>query len=247
MRYGRPSIKDAIGRVVRNGVKELFLAPLYPHYAMSSYETAVVCAMDEVQRQCPTVSTTLLEPFFDDPEYISALAENSRPYLARDHDLLLFSFHGIPERHLRKSDPSHYHCLASKDCCAKEHPAHATCYRHQCLETAHRFAQRTNTPRDRYAISFQSRLGRDPWLGPYTDHELERFAAEGVRKILVICPSFVTDCLETLEEIAIRGRETFVAAGGESLTLIPCLNHHPAGIRFLTGKINRWLARCDSK
>ena len=116
-----------------------------------------------------------------------------------------FSFHGLPERHLRKSDPTRAHCLAVKDCCNVPSPAHAFCYRHQCFATVKAFAAKAGLPATKYAVSFQSRLGCDPWLKPYTDFELARFAREGVRKLVVMCPAFVSDCLETLEEIGMRG------------------------------------------
>ena len=146
---------------------------------------------------------------------------------ALDH--LLFSFHGIPERHLRKSDPTGGHCLQSPDCCRQGGPALGTCYRAQCLRTVDAFVRKAAVIR--YSVSFQSRLGRDPWLKPYTDLELERLAREGVRRLRVICPAFVSDCLETIEEIGIRGRETFLSAGGTDFALIPCLNEHPSWIR----------------
>jgi len=224
------------------GVRSLFIVPLYPHYAMSSYETVVVRVREEVAARMPEVATTFMPPFYREQEYIGALHESARESLAKDFDLLLFSFHGIPERHLRKSDSSGAHCLASPDCCQREHPAHATCYRHQCFATVSEFVKKANLPPDKYAVSFQSRLGREPWLKPYTDLELERLPATGVKRLLVICPAFVSDCLETLEEIAIRGRESFLAAGGESFNFIPCLNEHPRWIEFLARKVEAWVA-----
>jgi ferrochelatase len=193
-----------------------------------------------VERLVPKLRVDLLQPFYNDPEYIEALVESARPQLDAGYDRLLFSFHGVPERHLRKGDPSHAHCLRTMDCCNSPHPAHATCYRHQCLATVRAFVERAGIPQDRYFVSFQSRLGRDPWLTPYTDHTLRRFGQEGLGKLLVICPAFVADCLETLEEIAMAGRETFEAAGGGHFELIPCLNDHPAFADFLAGKIRAW-------
>ncbi|MFM8657744.1 MAG: ferrochelatase, partial [Chthoniobacterales bacterium] len=131
MRYGQPSVPDVMKQIVADGTEELFLVPLYPHYAMSSYETAVVQAMEEVARQKPEMKVTLLQPYYDDPEYIGALADATAPHLQQDYDMLVFSYHGVPERHLRKSDPSHAHCLTVPDCCHCASPSHATCYRHQ--------------------------------------------------------------------------------------------------------------------
>src|SRR5262249_20165956 len=142
-----------------------------------------------------------------------------RPYLDKGYDHLLFSFHGLPERHLRKSDPTGCHCLSAPDCCRTPSPAHGTCYRAQCFKTVDAFVSKADIKR--YSTAFQSRLGKDPWLKPYTDFEVVRLAKEGVRTMLVMCPAFVSDCLETIEEIGMRAKESFVEAGGAELTLIP--------------------------
>ncbi len=241
MRYGSPSIVEVVAGLVEDGVEELFIMPLYPQYAMSSYETVVVRVMEEIQRLKPSMGTTLLQPFYDDPEYVDALVQSSESYLKEGFDKLIFSFHGLPEKHLRKSDPSHAHCLATAGCCQNSHPAHATCYRHQCYKTVEKFTEHADLSPDNYLVTFQSRLGRDPWLLPCTEQTIESLGREGAAKVLVMCPAFVTDCLETLEEIAMRGKAVFQKAGGGSLTLIPCLNDHPAWIGFLTAKIRCWL------
>ncbi len=241
MRYGRPAVPDVMSQIVADGTEELFLVPLYPHYAMSSYETAVVQAMEEVARQKPGMKVTLLQPYYNDPEYIDALADAAAPHLQDGYDTLVFSYHGVPERHLRKSDPSHAHCLAVPDCCHCAHPAHATCYRHQCVRTMELLIERLGIPREKTVLAFQSRLGRDPWLTPQTDVTVERLGHEGKKKVLVICPSFVTDCLETLEEVAEGCQETFEEAGGEHLKLVPCLNENTKWIDFLAGRCRRWI------
>ena len=240
MRYGNPSTHDVIKQIKEEGITDLFIMPLYPHYAMSSYETAVVKTMEEIYEQCPEMRTKLLQPFYKDDDYIQALVDSAMPHMEDDDDLLLFSFHGIPERHVRKSDPSHAHCLVREDCCINPHPCHATCYKHQCLATTQAFLEKSGIPKEKTAISFQSRLLRDPWLSPYTDYELERFGKEGIKKIKVMCPAFVSDCLETIEEIGMQGVEQFTEAGGESLTLVPCMNAHPTWIKFLSGRIEQW-------
>jgi ferrochelatase len=233
MRYQNPSIPDAIRKLRDRGADELLLIPLFPHYAMSSYESAVE-RVKEITAKCASdISLEIQPPFFDAPDYIEALVASAADYLKGDYGHLLFSFHGIPERHLRKSDPTGGHCLATENCCAGENPAHATCYRAQCFKTAAAFVAKAGIPAGKFSISFQSRLGRDPWLKPYTDFELAEFPKRGVKKLLVICPAFVTDCLETLEEIAIRGRETFLKAGGREFAQIPCLNAHPLWISAL--------------
>jgi len=240
MRYGAPSIPDTLKQIRADGVEELFVVPLYPHYAMSSYETVVVRVTECAKDICPDMYIEFMQPFYQDEDYIEALYASAADYLEDEYDMLLFSFHGVPERHLRKSDPSHAHCLCVADCCDNPNPAHATCYRHQCFRTVKLFCERAGIAEDRYTVSFQSRLGRDPWLQPYTDDTLKRLAEEGVKKVSVMCPAFVTDCLETLEEIAEEGGETFREAGGEALTLIPCMNEHPEWIRFLVNRIGAW-------
>jgi protoporphyrin/coproporphyrin ferrochelatase len=240
MRYGNPSIPAVLDQIHKEGIRRLFLMPLYPHYAMSSFETVVVRVMEVLKEKAPEIEVDLLQPFYNDPAYIEALYESARSYLEEDFDKLLFSFHGVPERHLRVSDPSHAHCLARPDCCQRAHPAHATCYKHQCLETVRLFTERAGIPPEKYFVSFQSRLGSDPWLQPYTDATLERFGKEGVGRVLVMTPAFITDCLETLEEIAEEGKEIFEEAGGQSFTLIPCLNEHPAWISWMARRAKEW-------
>jgi ferrochelatase len=227
MRYQKPSIHSAVRSLTQQGVDELLLIPLFPHYAMSSFETAVERVKEVTASLAPATRIVVQPPFYDQPQYISALVASAQEFLAKGYDHLLFSFHGLPERQIRKTDPTGNHCLASANCCGVSNPAHATCYRAQCFKTTAAFVKQAGVPSGKYSIAFQSRLGRDPWLKPYTDHELVRFASQGVKKLLVICPAFVSDCLETLEEIGIRGRETFLNAGGTDCTQIPCLNEHP--------------------
>jgi protoporphyrin/coproporphyrin ferrochelatase len=234
MRYQNPSIASALETLAARGVDEVMLAPLFPHYAMSSYETAV----EEVKRLAAEKGQRVgwvLPPFFQEPDYISALVASARKYLDEGYDHLLFSFHGLPERHLRKADPTGCHCLANPDCCTTPGPAHATCYRAQCFKTVQAFVEKAGVTK--YSVAFQSRLGRDPWLKPYTDFELVRLAEGGIKKLLVICPAFVSDCLETLEEIGLRASESFREAGGQELKLIPCLNEHPLWMTALEGMI----------
>jgi len=243
MRYGSPSTPDALRQLLQQGVDDLFIIPMYPHYAMSSYETAVVHLMAAVREQKPDLKTTLLPPFYQDPGYIDALLQKAAPSLADGNfDKLVFSFHGIPQRHLVKGDPSHDHCLTTPDCCNTCHPAHGTCYRHQCAMTVEKFVAAAGLAKDKYMLTFQSRLGRDPWLQPYTDKSLEELAQQGHKRVKVICPAFTADCLETLEEIAMQGRESFLEAGGEDFEQIPCLNESPAFIDFLVGKVRDWQA-----
>lgn len=233
MRYQNPSIESAVKTLAARRVDELLLIPLFPHYAMSSYETAVARVEEVIKKRAPNIALTVQPPYGDAPEFIAAMVANSRESLLQEHDYLLFSFHGIPERHIKKADPTQAHCLRAADCCHVPNEAHRHCYRHQCYRTAEEFARAAKLPAGKWSVSFQSRLGKDPWLKPYTDFELARLAREGVKRILVMSPAFVADCLETLEELGIRGRETFLANGGRSFRLIPCLNEHPAWLDTL--------------
>jgi protoporphyrin/coproporphyrin ferrochelatase len=243
MRYQNPSIPDAIRRLIARRAGEVLVIPLFPHYAMSSYETAVVRVKKVAARLAPAMRIQVQPPYGDDPDYIAALASSAAPWLAKPHDHLLFSFHGVPERQIRKSDPTGRHCLGSADCCQAASPAQATCYRAQCFQTVAAFVARAGVPKEKYSVAFQSRLGRTPWLRPFTDQELPALARRGVKRLLVICPSFVSDCLETLEEIRLRGRDTFVQAGGEELVQIPCLNEHPLWLDALQKMAARFTLR----
>jgi ferrochelatase len=246
MRYQNPSIESGISKLRDKGVTRLIVFSLFPHYAMSSFETAVVRAREVAAKIAPGMQVKIAEPYYNDPDYIAALVASAEGYLGSGFDHLLFSFHGLPERHLRKSDTTGCHCLAVANCCETPSPAHGTCYRAQCLATVRAFAAAAGLAGDKYSVAFQSRLGRDPWLKPYTDAEFVRLAGSGVKKLLVMCPAFVSDCLETLEEIAMRGRETFLAAGGEGFSLIPCLNEHPRWLEALEQMAQRQLSKAES-
>lgn len=241
MRYQNPSIDNAVKALAAKGATEVLLIPLFPHYAMSSFETAVVRVQEAVARFAPQMKLTVQPPYYDHPDYIAALVASTAEYLKQDYDHLLFSYHGIPERHLRKSDPTGCHCLKVENCCEIPSPAHAVCYRAQCLATTRAFVKLAGIPESKYSVSFQSRLGKDPWLKPYTDYELVRLAQEGKKKMMVICPAFVSDCLETIEEIGMRGCEDFMAASGKEFTRIPCLNEHPRWIDALAGMVDAFL------
>jgi ferrochelatase len=228
MRYGEPSIETVLTRLAARGIQKVTLAPLYPQFADSTVTTVIEEAKRAVKAKSLNIQFSLLQPFYDQPEYLDALVENARPHLQQAHDHLLLSFHGLPERHLHKLDLAGNHCLKGADCCQIASPeVIATCYRAQCLRTAALFAERLGLADGKWSVSFQSRLGRAKWIEPYTEARLAALAQDGVKKILVMCPAFVADCIETLEEIGDRGKEQFREAGGEELVLIPCLNDDP--------------------
>ncbi|HET6473479.1 MAG TPA: ferrochelatase [Pseudomonadales bacterium] len=233
MRYGEPNIGDAVRRLVDAGVGEIVLVPLYPHHADSTRTTTIVAVREAAARLGSNVSVSVIPPFHSDPGYLDALTASIRGVMPDDSQLLLFSYHGLPERHITSADPTGNHCLKSPDCCDKPSPAHATCYRHQVFATSRGVATRLGLTSEQWRVSFQSRLGRLPWLTPYTDQVIDRLPTEGVTRLTVVCPAFVADNLETLEEIGLTGRERFLAAGGEHFTLVPCLNADPAWVDVL--------------
>ncbi len=239
MRYGNPSTENVVGHLLDKKIEEILLIPLYPHYAMSSYETAVEKVKEVLARRKSTVRLKILPPFYDDPDYLRALVASAKDYLQKVNDHLLLSFHGLPERHLKLADPSKEHCLVKENCCTTPHPVHKVCYRAQVFKTVKEFVALASISPNKYSVAFQSRLGRDPWLQPYTDHEIHSFPSRGIKRLLVIAPAFVSDCLETIEELGMREKETFLEAGGKEYALIPCLNDHPLWIETLEKYVYR--------
>ncbi len=223
MRYGNPSIKSALGSLKSAGVTRVIVLPLYPQYAESSFETALV----ETRRSATELGCenllTFLPPFYVEPGFVGAWSERILASVdPQTTDHLIFSFHSIPVRHVTRLHPNH--CLQSKECCAAITSANQNCYRAQCFATARAIADKLELNADDYTVSFQSRLGRAEWIGPNTVDVFPDLVNRGLKRIAVACPSFVADCLETVEEMGIRGRETFLAAGGEAFQLIPSLN-----------------------
>lgn len=225
MRYGKPSIKDALIALGNDDVDRVVVLPLFPQFAASSTRTA----LEETTRQAPKVwdapHLVEVESFYDHPGFIDAFAEvGKRGLAAAKPDHILFSFHGLPERHIKAEDDSGEHCLVKDDCCARMTDANQHCYRAHCYSTARAIAAKLDLAEADYTVCFQSRLGRTPWIKPWTDVLLGELGAAGKKRLVVFSPAFVADCLETLEEIGIRGKKQFLAAGGEELILIPSLN-----------------------
>lgn len=235
MRYGNPTPEVAFEKLLQENpdLKEVVLVPLYPHYAMSSYETAMVQVQGVHSGKKYSFSLKVVPPFYNHPKYIKALADSIKPYLEKPYDRILFSYHGIPERHVKKSDPTNSHCLMKDNCCEVDSSAHSVCYRHQVLTTTKLVAKELGLPADKFSSSFQSRLGADAWLKPNSADHFIQFPKQGIKKLVVVCPAFVSDCLETLEEIQMEGKESFLENGGEEYTTVPCLNERSDWIETL--------------
>ncbi|MCJ7932298.1 MAG: ferrochelatase [Chryseobacterium sp.] len=232
MRYAEPSIETGIRKLVENGVSEIVLFPLYPQYAMSTTETVIEKAEEVRKKKFPDLKIQYIQPFYHRDMYIRCLAESIQEKLPEKWDTLMFSYHGVPERHIYKTDPTKTCNL--NDCCYREtNPSHQFCYRHQCFNTTERVIEKLGLSKDKVIVSFQSRLGKDKWIEPYTDHTLETIPARGIKNLAVVCPAFVSDCLETLEEISVEGKEQFLEAGGENFHYIPCLNDEDRWIEVI--------------
>ena len=230
MRYQNPSIKSALEELNQKGVTEVLAIPLYPQYTMSSTETVVLKTREVQKKHFKNMNLTFLNSFYNRPDYIKVLAENIRKLLPENFDKLLFSYHGIPERHDQKAVEK-----------GKKHPElNIKTYRNQCFETTELVRNELNLPEEKVAVSFQSRLGKDPWIKPYTDFVLRDFPDEDVKNLAVVTPAFVSDCLETLEEIAMGGKEIFEENGGENYLYIPCLNDSEPWVDLLEKWVNGW-------
>ena len=241
MRYGSMTIKKGLQELVDRGVDEVFLIPLYPQFAMATTETIVVLAEEIRQEFFPNLKISDLKAFYNKPDYIEVLSKSIAKHLdGKDYEHLLFSYHGVPERHIRKRDITKSHCKIDGSCCVTSSPAHEFCYKHQCVEVTRLVAEKLDFKEGTYSTSFQSRLGFDPWLRPYTDRTIERMGKNGLKKMAIVTPAFVSDCLETLEEIAMEGEEIFHEVGGKEFTTIPCLNDDDEWVALLSKWINEW-------
>ncbi len=231
MRYGKPSIPEALDRLRRRGVEKLTLLPLYTQYASSSGGSTLEAVYRELGKRWNVPDVETVPPFYDRAGFLDAFEKVAAPVLEESRpDHVLFSFHGLPERQIRKSDETGAYCFSSESCCDAMVPANRHCYRAQSYFTARALAKKLRLPDGGFTVSFQSRLGRTPWIRPYTDVVIPELARKGIKRLAVLVPSFVADCLETLEEIGLRAKESFVESGGESLTLVPSLNAHPAWV-----------------
>lgn len=240
MRYGSPSMQSAVEKLRQAGASRLFLAPLYPQYSSAATGSSVQKMFEILGQQAAVPALNVLPAFYEDPGFLAAFAARGREVIEREKpDHVLFSFHGLPERQVRAADHSGSHCLASAGCCDQIGLANRDCYRAHCFATARGLQKLLGLAPGGSTVCFQSRLGATPWIKPYTDKVLDQLAKEGKKRLAVFCPAFVADCLETIEEIGLRGRAQFLAAGGESLTLVPSLNDDDAWVAALLALVRQ--------
>ncbi|OUR93884.1 ferrochelatase [Flavobacteriales bacterium 34_180_T64] len=241
MRYGSMTIKKGLQELVDQGVSEVLIFPLYPQFAMATTETILVLAEEIIKSDFPELKMASVPAFYNKSDYIEVLSNSIAKHLVgKDYDHLLFSYHGVPERHIRKRDVTKSHCKIDGSCCVSNSKAHEFCYRHQCFEVTRLVAEKLSLKEGSFSTSFQSRLGFDPWLLPYTDRTIERLGKSGIKNMAIVTPAFVSDCLETLEEIAMEGQEIFHEMGGQNFTTIPCLNDDKEWVDLLSKWINEW-------
>ncbi len=247
MRYGNPSINNGITKLKKQGVTDILVVPLYPQYAMSTVTTVVEKAKEVQEKNHKDINLEFLPVWYNHPDYIEALSESIKENLPEDLDYLLFSYHGVPHSHIFKTDITKTYCQIDNECCKNSSTeigkkAQSVCYRHQCHSTTGLIAKKLGLSEDKYGISFQSRLGSQPWLQPATNETLEALPAKGKRKIAVVCPAFISDCLETLEEISIEGKKEFLESGGKEFYYIDCLNDKESWVKVMAKWCNYWIS-----
>lgn len=242
MRYGKPSIETGITELANKGVTDILLVPLYPQFAMATTETIIVLAERIIRDKFPNIKLCSLPAFYNKQDYIDVLSKSIQETLEKEeYDHLLFSYHGVPERHIKNSDVTGSHCSLNGECCNTKSEAHEFCYRHQCYATTQGVVEKLNLKPGFYSTSFQSRLGKDPWLQPYTDATINDRAQNGIKKLAVVTPAFVADCLETIEEIGMEAKHEFEENTGEKFTTIPCLNDRDDWVTVVCNWLNEWL------
>jgi len=233
MRYEEPSIEKALHKFKKNEINKIYVISLYPHNAMATTVTTELETRNVAMNVSNDFELIFTKPFFDNEEYINAMVNSIRPYVEnKSYDKIIFSYHGIPKRQAKKTDETGEHCFSTSNCCEVENDGSKDCYRSHTRIASDLTAKKLGLEDDQWEIAYQSRIGPG-WLTPFTDKRLAKLPEEGKDNIAILCPSFISDCLETLEEIDIRGRETFLKAGGKNMTYIPCLNDSEDTINLL--------------
>ena len=237
MRYQNPSIESALKLLKDAQVTSIKVIPMFPHYASASTGSVMDKVMKLVRKWQTIPNISFINSFHDDERMIEAFSDNGRKHHPETYDHILFSFHGLPQRQLRKSDHSKLHCMKVENCCSVLTENNKFCYSAQCHDTARLIAEKLELPKEKYSVCFQSRLGKDPWVQPYTSVVIEQLAKKGVKRLLVFCPAFVADCLETVYEVSVEYGDEFKELGGEHVQLVESLNDHPLWIDSLEGLV----------
>jgi ferrochelatase len=240
MRYQNPPIEAAVDELVAAGCDRMVVVPLFPQYASASGGSATQKALEVIGSRWNVPDVTTVGAFHDDPGFLRSVAAVARPLLddfRPDH--VLFSYHGLPEKQVRKSDTTGRWCLAVDDCCSQINEANRYCYRAQAFATTRGLVAELDLAEGSFGTTFQSRLAGQKWIEPYTDKELDRLYGRGVRRLAILTPSFTADCLETIEEIGIRAREQWEELGGEDLLLVPCVNAHPTWVTAVADLVRK--------
>ena len=227
MRYQSPSIESAIDKLLKAGVSEIVVFPMFPQYASATTGSVHEEVMRILSEEWTIPPVKLINSYFDHPAVIEVFAENAQKFDLKEYDHIIFSYHGVPQRHLTKSDRNRSHCLKKDNCCSELTTQNQFCYSAQCHATTSHLAKALNLSADQYTTAFQSRLGKEVWTQPYTIEVIEKLAEKGAKKLLVFSPAFVADCLETTIEIGFEYQEEFEKMGGEKIDLVPSLNDHP--------------------
>lgn len=241
MRYQNPSIGAALNTLLEAQIQRLLVLPLFPQYASATTGSVHQKVMEEISSLQVIPQTTFVNHYADHPKVIQAFCATAEPYDVHAYDHILFSFHGLPERQIRKADRSQ--CCLKRNCCDQFSKKNQNCYSAQCYATAQAIAGKLNLQSEQFSISFQSRLGKDPWIQPYTSEVLAKLAKQGKKRLLVFCPAFVCDCLETIYEIGVEYAMEFKHAGGQHLDLVPGLNDHSEWIEALSAIVHDHLGK----
>ena len=228
MRYQELRIEDQIESFLKKGVKKILFLPLFPQYAEATTGSIIKQILLSVQKRSYFPDFEVISHFETFEPMIQLFSERIQEKFAEGYDHLMLSFHGLPERHLKKMQQG---CLNKSQCCDRQEVS--GCYRRHCMLTARAIAEKLSLSPQDYSVTFQSRLGKDPWIQPYTLDTAKQLLGQGKKRILVACPAFVADCIETLSEIAVEYHEEFIKMGGEKLTLVPSLNDHPKWVEGL--------------
>ncbi|MBD2703064.1 ferrochelatase [Spirosoma sp. BT702] len=233
MRYQSPSIEAGLNEFQQLGLADIVVVPLFPQYASASTGSVYQKVMEIVKSWEVIPAIRFVNRFLEHPNFIEGFAQTARKYMAaHDFDFFLFSYHGLPESQIRKGDVTKTTCRFD-DCCATFHALNQHCYRAQCFETTRLLVKALRIPEGKYVTSFQSRLGSDPWIKPYTDEVIKELPAKGIKSVLAFSPAFVADCLETTIEVGVEYKELFEKAGGQHWQLVESLNDSPIWIDAL--------------